>query len=186
MLGAKEIAVLEAVPAEQSRFWEYVGRHEHVKYHQVADLSCSVLPDDHFNFFFTYGCFCHLPPDAIEEYMTNVFAKLRRGTHGFMMVGDFSKYNRAIENLAELGDTRACNGRRFAPVRWLWEAIWKTAPQDNLKPIEARPLDEPNQVSWHDTGIDGACEILQRAGYVILDRDCGVNHRDPVIHFLRP
>ena len=184
MLKAKEIAVLEAVDAEHSRFWEYVGDHEHVQYHKVSDFSCSVLPDDYFNFFFSFGCFCHLPSAAVAEYMSNVHAKLRPGSHGFMMVADFTKYNHAVGNLSKYADTRACHVRRFAPVRWLWEAMWRTAWPYNLRPM---PFGNAGDFgAWHHFGADDACRMLEDSGYRIIDKDCGVNHRDPVIHFIKP
>jgi hypothetical protein len=186
MLNAKELVVLEAVDAEHSRFWDYVGRHEHVHYHKVTDLSCSGLQDNHFNFFFTFGCFCHLPQPAVVEYMTNVYPKLRSGTHGFMMVADFDKYNRAVENLSRYADTRACAVRRFLPIRWLWEAAWRTVWPDNLRPMTERTPADHNAGPWHDFGTEEACKMLEGLGYKIIDADCGVNHRDPVIHFIKP
>jgi phospholipid N-methyltransferase len=184
MLHAREVAVLESVDAEHSRFWEYLGRHENVHYHKVTDLSCSVVPDNHFTFFFTFGCFCHLPSAAVVEYMTNVRLKLRPGSHGFMMVADFRKYNHAVENLSRYADTRACHVRRFAPIRWLWEIMWRTAWPYNLRPM---PIgDSEASGAWHDFGTDEACKMLEELGYRIVDPDCGVNHRDPVIHFVRP
>jgi Methyltransferase domain len=186
MLNAKEVVVLEAVDAEHSRFWEYVGRHNHVQYHKVNDLSCAVLPDDHFSFFFTFGCFCHLPPAAITEYMSNVHKKLRSGAHGFMMVADFDKYNNAVRNLPYYADTRACSNARFRPVVWLWEALWKTAHPGNLNPISDRVPADRTAGPWYHMGTDEACRMLEDSGYSIVDSDCGVNHRDPMIHFVKP
>lgn len=186
MLHAKEIAVLEAVDPDYSHFWEYVGRHDHVTHNKVSDLSCSVLPDNHFDYFFTFGCFCHLPPVAVTEYMGNIYRKLRPGSNGFMMVADFDKFNHAIKNLEYYADTRAVHGRRFRPVRWLWQAIWKTAWPTNLNPIQQKVQSDPNIVSWHHFGAEKAARMLESHGFRIVDQDCGVNHRDPVIHFVKP
>lgn len=186
MLNAREIDVLEAVDAKHSGFWEYVGHHSNVHYHQVKDFSCSEVPDNYFSFFFTFGCFCHLPPAAIAEYMASAFAKLQPGAHGFMMVADFNKYNRAVNNLEGYSDVRACVGRRFFPVRWLWEAIWKTAWPPNLRTLNDRMSEGLEAGPWFNMGTDETCKLLQDIGYVVIDSDVGVNHRDPVIHFVRP
>ena len=186
MINAREVVVLEAVDAEHSGFWEYVGRHSNVRYHKVTDFSCSVLPDNRFSFFFTFGCFCHLPPTAIVEYMSNVYAKLQSGAHGFMMVADFDKYNSAVRNLSHYADTRACYPRRFRPVRWLWEALWATSWPSNLKTMTDRTPAAKNAGPWFHLGTDEACGMLEGLGYKIVDTDCGVSHRDPVIHFMKP
>jgi hypothetical protein len=186
MLNAREIAVLEAVDAEHSGFWDYVGRHDHVQYHKVRNLSCDVLPNEHFSFFFTFGCFCHLPPAAVCEYMSKVHAKLRPGAHGFMMVADFDKYNDAVGNLRCYADSRACAGRRFRPAAWLWELLWKTAWPANLHPITSRSTVKAMAGPWYHMGTHEACRILEELRYAVIDPDCGVNHRDPVIHFVRP
>lgn len=185
MLNARELVVLEAVDAEHSGFWDYVGRHPHVQYHKVSDLSCESLPDNYFNFFFTFGCFCHLPPSAIVEYMSNVYSKLREGTHCFMVVVDFNKYNHAVNNLSRYADTRACAVRRFRPIRWLWEAAWRTVWPDNLRPKTDKTPTDLSAGPFYHLGVEEACKSLARIGYTILDSDCGVTHRDPVIHFTR-
>ncbi len=185
MLHAQEVVVLEAVDAKHSGFLDYVGNHNHVRHYKVDDFSCAVLPDDHFSFFFTFGCFCHLPFPAVVEYMSNVYAKLRSGAHGFMMVADFDKYNRAVQDLSRYADTRACSGRRFFPVRWLWEALWKTVWPPNLNPLVDRMPAGQKAGPWYHIGTNEACKMLEGLGYTIIDTDCGVNHRDPVIHFMK-
>jgi hypothetical protein len=49
LLPACEVYALDALSAEHNDFYEYVGRHEHVKYFQVSDFKCEMLPDNYFN-----------------------------------------------------------------------------------------------------------------------------------------
>ena len=104
-----------------------------------------------------------------------------------MMVGDFDKYNLALENLRLYEAQRACHGRRFLPAKWLWRLIASVQKPDNLNRKEkaARSTD-PATITWHHLSTRDACSMLEAAGYHVLDSDMKVNHRDPVIHFVRP
>ena len=140
-----------------------------------------------FYIFFSFGCFCHVPKNGIEAYLHNLHRKCRPGARGFMMIGDFDKYNRAIDNLRIFEAERACHGRRYRPARWLWKLIESVSKPDNLRPIVKSPLrEDPGAITWHHLSTAGACAMLENAGYRVIDPDMGVNHRDPVIHFVRP
>jgi hypothetical protein len=41
----------------------------------------------------------------------------------------------------------------------------------------------PRPGRWYHMGTDAACELLQGLGMEILERDMGINVRDPLIHF---
>jgi SAM-dependent methyltransferase len=186
-LNPAEVWCLEAASADTTRFWDYVGRRQNVSYNQVSDFSCGTVPDNYFNYFFTFGCFCHLPNEAVEQYMRSIHKKLKSGAHGFMMVGDFDKYNRALANIRHLEAERACHGRRLAPVKWLWKFIASLSTPDNLQPKEKlQPVIPAGTITWHHLSTQDACTMLEGLGYRIIDADVGINHRDPVIHFIRP
>jgi len=46
LLPAREVWALDALSAEHNHFWQYIGPQRHVRYVQVEDLSCSILPTD--------------------------------------------------------------------------------------------------------------------------------------------
>src|SRR5690348_15251766 len=77
MLQAKELWCLDALSAEHNGFWQYVGKQAHIKYIQVTDFSCDMLPNDHFDYLFSFGCFPHMSFTALSEYMLNLYPKLR-------------------------------------------------------------------------------------------------------------
>lgn len=182
----REVWCLDAVSAETAHFWEYVGCHLNVHFQQVTDFTCSNLPDDHFTYFFSFGCFCHVPNEGVDAYVRNLHQKFRPGAHGFMMVGDFSKYNRAIDNLQMYEAERACHGRRYLPAKLLWKLIGSLSRPDNLKHKVQSKRMHPDRITWHNLSTQDACSMLEAAGYEVIDPDMEINHRDPVIHFVRP
>jgi hypothetical protein len=183
MLDAKQIAVLEAVPPEQNGFWDYVGRQPHVIYHEVSDFSCSPVPDNHFDYFWCFGVFCHIPNGGVETYMENVYRKLRSGAHGFMLHADFSIYNRTVQN-PDLRDVRACRGRRYAPAKKLWELIRRLSPMQSNMALSIEGGE--NEIGWHDLPNSKATRMLEDIGYRIADANVGTIPRDPIIHFVKP
>jgi len=46
---------------------------------------------------FSFGCLCHVSFDGITAYAQNLLPKLKSGAHCFWMVGDYKKFNAAIE-----------------------------------------------------------------------------------------
>lgn len=183
LLGAREVWCLDALSAEHNGFWSYVGSHEHVAYHQVEDFTCSTLPDDYFSYLFSFGCFCHLPFDGAAEYMRNLYAKLRAGSHGFILISDYHKYNRAIENWSALTIGRALSTRRDLPARKTWSLLGSNRKRPQLK--DPREGTQPRPGRWYNIGTDRFCRLLEQIGYKVVDRDVGVNHRDPVVHFAK-
>ena len=83
-LSPEELCCVDVLSAEEARFWEYVGRRPGVRHIRVDDLFLNDLPDGHFDYFFSFGCFCHLSPQIIEEYLSHIVKKLgRRGQRVF-------------------------------------------------------------------------------------------------------
>jgi hypothetical protein len=72
MLGAKEIWCLDAKPREANNIDAYLGYPGNLVYHQVHDFACRELPDDKFDYLFSFGAFCHISRDGTVQYMTNL------------------------------------------------------------------------------------------------------------------
>lgn len=86
MLPAKEIYALDALPAEHNGFYSYLGHPPHVKYFQVDDFACEMLPENHFDYMFSFGCLCHVSFEGITAYAQNLYSKLKSGANCFWMV----------------------------------------------------------------------------------------------------
>jgi hypothetical protein len=186
LLEAKEVWALDAMSAEYNHFWEYIGNQPHVNYIQVEDFSCSSLPDNHFNYMFSFGCLCHVSFEGIEEYAKNLFPKLKSGSNCFWLVADYDKFNCAVGNLSDnsIWSAAAPSGRRFAPVRKMLEWLIKVDHKPQEMPADAD--NNPSPGRWYNAGIQPTCEMLKRYGYQILDEDVDTSLRDPIIHFFKP
>lgn len=181
-INANEIWCLDALSAEYNNFWNYIGKKDNVKYIKVDDFSCSMLPEDHFDYFFTFGCFCHISNGGIDEYMKNVYPKLKHGAHGFVMIGDYEKYNNLVENRTSCD---ICNSifKGSRKGKLIWKLIKPFVP---LKIKKMKDTDDKIQPGrWYAYSTEDFCRMLVSLGYVVIDKDCGVNHRDPVIHFIK-
>jgi len=167
-INAKEIWCLDALPADYNKFWDYVGN----------------LPEDYFDYFFTFGCFCHISQDGVNEYMKNLYSKLREGAHGFVMIGDYEKYNNLVEkkHVFDIGNFVFSEQRIID--KFFFGIIWKTI--QIIRPIEIQKIEDfddlPHPGRWYNYRTSEFCERLKSIGYTIIDEDCGVNLRDPVIH----
>lgn len=186
MLEAKEIWALDAMPAEYNQFWQYVGDQPNVNYVEVGDFSCSALPDNHFNYMFSFGCLCHVSFTGIEEYAKNLFPKLKPGSNCFWLVADYQKFNSVVTNLRKysIWSAAAPIGRRYAPVRKMLE--WLIAIDNKQPPYPPDVNDDPIPGRWYDAGVGRTCEMLKKYGYEIADEDVGTIPRDPIIHFVKP
>jgi hypothetical protein len=184
LLPSKEIYALDAVSAEQNGFFEYIGQEKHVNYIQVSDFECNMLPENHFNYMFSFGCLCHVSFEGISQYAKNIYPKLKPGSNCFWLIADYKKYNQAINNLEYLS---------------IWERVKEFEPgsKSNLiKPLlklfkkfdQRLPLQIPDESMpgrWFDAGIDKTCSMLEEVGYKVIDSDVGTVHRDPIIHFMK-
>jgi len=186
-LHAREVVCLDALSAEHNGFWDYVGGAPNVQYHQVDDFECRVLPENHFDYLFSFGCFCHISPAGSREYLRNLYGKLTSGAHGFIMIGDHKKRQAMIRNSGQLSSFRMLNKRRFWPARFLYRLIYSLHPGDDLKPVRERSEEEQFKRVWfHNLGMDRACNMLDEAGFRVIDRDVGTVYRDVILHFVKP
>jgi len=184
LLPSKEVYALDALPEEHNKFFEYLGYPKNVQYFQVKDFKCEMLPDDYFDYMFSFGCLCHVSFEGIREYAVNVFPKLKRNSNCFWMVADYDKYNRAISNLNDLSiwSTLIPGSRRYLPLKWYLLHLMK---KEKLHCIKADENDDPKPGRWYHAGIERTCSMLKDAGYRIVDPDVGTCHRDPIIHFIK-
>ena len=186
---AKRIFALDAAPPERTEFWTHVGRRPEITYITVKDFSLSDVPDDSADYFFSFGVFCHLDKELAKEYLRNLFRKLTSGANGFLMVGDYDKYNSLCQRqqrfsvFDRLLDIRR---RRLALVRGAMRlATAIPGLRNTLTPLDrSTPLRTGH--SFRDFPIDELSDYLARIGFVVVEKDVGVNHRDPVTHFRKP
>jgi len=184
-LQAREVWCLDVLSAQHNRFWEYVGDARNVKYVQVSDLSCSILPDYHFDYLFSFGTFVHLSFKSVSEYMGNLYPKLKAGANCFVMVADYEKYARAMDNTRDaLRVLDAFIMGKSLPGKIL--KVWLKRRQRAVKSIRNFDKDDdPFPGRFYHSGIDRTCEMLERAGYRVLLSDVGVVPRDPIVHFTK-
>lgn len=187
MLPAREVWALDALSAEHNGFFEYLGDPTNVRYFQVSDFECKMLPEDYFTYMFSYGCLCHVSFDGITQYATNIYPKLRSGSHCYWMVADYERYNDTIRRIPELNIWRRIvpAGRRYAPLR---AALGFTGAriEKPLKPIAHEETDDPSPGRWYHAGVERTCSMLEGVGYQIIDQDVGTCLLDPVVHFVKP
>ena len=72
------------------------------------------MPDDSVDYFFSFGVFCHLKPEMCETYLTSLAKKMRAGSHAFLMIADYDKYNYCLDNADRLSI------KRFFASRKVW------------------------------------------------------------------
>ena len=183
LLVSKEVYALDALSAEHNRFFEYVGHPKNVKYFHVKDFECNMLPDNHFNYMFSYGCLCHVSFEGIQAYAANIFPKLKDKSNCFWMVADYDKYDRAVLNLRRFSIYSALMSRlhKYSPLKWF---LWFLMKSERLHLVKEN--DKPVPGRWYHAGIERTCSMLTQTGYHIVDPDVGTCLRDPVIHFIKP
>jgi hypothetical protein len=185
-LKANEIWCLDALSAEHNKFWEYVGKEDNVKYIQVSDFSCNVLPSNKFNYLFSFGCFCHISFEGITEYMKNIYNKLVSGAHCFIMVADYDKHNMAISNKDKY--FLKLFPPKIVPFIRLYLSLSRVFPKANRLRYPYLNKDEDKHMRpgrWYHAGIDRTCEMLENLSYEIIEKDVNVCLRDPIIHFTK-
>jgi len=192
MLPSKEVWALDARSEKENRFFEYLGNPSNVKYFQVKDFKCEMLPEDKFDYMFSFGCLCHVSFAGITEYAVNLYPKMKQGSNCFWMIADYGKYNKLIENIDSYSIWEASvprsRSRKFNPLRSLFNflrksEIRKAENQHTRTPRTPDKDQKPSPGRWFHAGIENACLMLEKAGYQIVDPDVGTVPRDPIIHF---
>ena len=183
MLGAKKIVVMDALSAEHNGFFGYVGKQPHVQYTQVSDFLCTDLPDDTFNYMFSFGCLCHVSFEGISSYAKNLYPKLKSGSNCFWMIADYDRFNALASREDELDLLMRILRKRkmLSPLLSLY--TYYIGKNKKMVPLNKNEDDTPRPGRFYHAGIDRCCEMLEKNGYVVIERDTGTNHRDPIIHF---
>lgn len=189
--GCKNVYAVDAAPAEHTRFWDYIGQTDRVRYIVANDFDLSEVPDSSIDHFFSFGVFCHLKPEMCEQYVDSLAKKMRPGSHGFLMIADYDKFNDCLDHTDELSIERFFSSRKIwipAKLGYLFSfkffhpkpAQGHASKADDMDTRRDRPTS-----SWYHWGIDRACDAIARAGFSIVERDMEVVARDPVIHFVK-
>lgn len=189
-LGAREIWCLDALSREHNAFDQYVGTRPNIRYVQVHDFSCGEVPNEYFDYFFSFGCFCHISPAGTREYMANVYRKLIPGAQGFLLIADYDRYNAAVAD-PSLRINRLLYAQRSTRLLRLWRKVVdaliarKYYHKDWTAKNKAEP-DTPSPGRFYHLGVGEACAMLEDIGFEIRSRDVGTVFRDPIIHFRKP
>lgn len=179
----KHIYAVDVAPPKD--FLEYVGLSSNINYIQTEDFSLREIHDESIDYFFSFGCFCHLRPEMCVAYIDALAMKMKSGARGFLMIADFHKLNTCYQNEKGLSVERAFLGRKFLLARLAYrislalvrrKLVWSYAVDDGSP---RGPLD------WYDFGVERACAALVKVGFEIIERDMNINHRDPIIHFVK-
>lgn len=184
LLPAKEIWVLDALSAEHNKFFEYLNHPKNVRYIQVEDFKCAALPENHFDYMFSFGCLCHVSFEGVSEYAENIFGKLKSGANCFWMIADKRKYQnfRHESESFNVWKRLAPEKRNLAPLKWMFGYFAKKTETAFLQVDDF----DSKQGQWHDAGTERTCRMLEKIGYKIIDSDVGTIPRDPIIHFIKP
>ena len=184
MLDSKEIWTLDALSAEYNQFFEYLNYPKNVKYFQVEDFECRELPENYFNYMFSFGCLCHVSFEGISEYAANIFDKMQSGADCFWMIADKQKYARFIEDADKFDIWNALAPKKG---KFALRQLFKTFSKATRPPfLTLDVFNEDSQGHWHDAGTERTCEMLEKVGYKIIEQDIGIIARDPMIYFVKP
>jgi len=214
MLHAKEIWCLDAKSRKDNDIDYCLGDPNNLVYHQVRDFSCRELPDDKFDFLFSFGALVHVSWDGIVQYAYNLYPKLRSGANAFAMVADYEKANKLVLKPWRYDViTRVLSAKRMRILRILDHILrqklgrhsfisktlgikWQVGTDRVLGyRLTGRPRvsfkdknedSEPRPSRWFHAGIDRTATLLEEVGYIVVDKDIGLVNRDPIIHFRKP
>ena len=186
LVPAREVWCLDALDAEHNQFWEHVGdaARDHVFYHQVNDFSCSVLPDNHFDFIFSFGVFCHITAEGQRAYYRNLFAKAKPGAQAMIMFADFDKFNAAMANVARLRTLRVSGSGLRAAL--LYNARIVKARLNGQRAVRDKADGDLGPGKFHHISVADTCRALTDYGWEVVNPDVGINLRDPIVHFRKP
>jgi hypothetical protein len=184
MLKAKEVWCLDAKSRESNGIDDHLSHPRNLVYHKVEDFTCRELPDNTFDFLFSFGAFCHISWDGTAQYMTNLFPKLRSGATAFVMIADYERNNhvRANESRYDVV-SRILNGSRLWRLK---RRLLRTQPEQVCSFLSVEEDMEPRPGRWYNTGADRLAALLRDLGYVVVQPDVGLVPRDAIVHFRKP
>lgn len=183
----RHLHVADVLSAEHNGFWAYVGEDEkrRVTYHEVRDTSLSEIPDGSIDHVFSFGTFCHLSPQLQAEYFRTFARVMKAGAHGFVMYGDYDKFNAAMAEGEKLSLRHAFGNRRALPIRIaydVWSRLLGMVKHRQIK--DEGPVPRPGR--WWHVGRDEMRAMIEGAGLRVVNPDVDVVFRDPLVHFAKP
>ena len=187
-LDAESIVVMDALSAEHNQFWSYIPKQSNIRYIHVQDFLCEDLPENYFDFMFSFGTLCHVSFEGIEQYAQNLFPKLRSGANCFWMISDYDKYNYAVENIKKFGIIYRLVPKKLENnkiIKYFLSVIYNL-PKVKIVKIQKDLNNEPSPGRWYNAQLKRTTDLLENLGYRIINPDVGTNLRDPIIHFTKP
>jgi hypothetical protein len=168
MLEAKRLIGLDALSADHTGFWKNVPKLDKISYHYVLDFSCDCLEEDSIDFVFSYDVFCHISFSGTEEYLKNLYNKLKPGANGFIMIADSDKYQNK-QGRIKLTETSG-------------HSDWDTFVDDFDGKVSYRPG------RWYFYDTERFCKLLEKYNYILVDKDVigKYDAKSPIIHFKKP
>jgi len=189
LLPSKEVWCLDAKSREENGIDSYLGYPQNLIYHKVSSFSCDMLPDDEFDYLFSFGCLCHVPWNGVMAYARNIFPKLKSGAHAYWMVADYDKRN-AVSARFPMFDIYA----RTLPSKVLKLLEWWNSRSGNrfLGPNHEPSIDKERDGQgdapgrWYHSGAASTADMLRSVGYQVVSEDVGLVPRDAILHFRKP
>tara|TARA_R110000824_G_scaffold160888_1_gene335854 strand:- start:1400 stop:2224 length:825 start_codon:yes stop_codon:yes gene_type:complete len=143
---------------------------------QVTNFSLGAVEDNLLDFVFSYDVFCHISWPGAQEYIKNLFSKMKPTADAFIMIADANKYPFA----------RPTN---HPPQTW-GDSLAITA---RLPGPEAVIIDRDGTLSkrpgrWYFYGVDNFCAYVQECGFEVVSRDAApkADTTNTIVHFRKP
>jgi len=168
MMEAKALIGTDVLSAEHVGFWNNVPPLDKIAYHHVSDFSCDCLEEGSVDYVFSYDVFCHISYSGTEQYLKNLYDKLKPGANCFIMIADADKYQHY--------------GNKYKCMTASGYSDWETFVNDfDGDPTRGRGR-------WYFYGTERFCELLEKYNYTLIDKDVigGYDRLSPIIHFKKP
>ena len=76
-LNPGKIYAVDVVDPEYAGFWRYVGHRPNIDHIVTSDFELAGVPDLSIDYFFSFGCFCHIKPEFCVEYIDSLSRKMK-------------------------------------------------------------------------------------------------------------
>lgn len=148
---------------EHTGFWKNIIKKENILYYQLKDFNLDFLDNNSIDYVFSYDVFCHISFSGTEQYLKNLYPKLKSGSDLFIMIADADKY-------------KDQNGLK------------KLMSQTKFKNLNDFFNDYDGDVyngRWYFYGTDRFINLLKKYNYTLVDSDIIKEHdkNSPIIHF---
>jgi len=163
MLNAEALIGIDVLSAEHTGFWKNMPELNKIKYYHVDDFSCDCLKENSIDYVFSYDVFCHISYSGAEQYLKNLYDKLKKGTNCFIMIADADKYK------DEHGKVKLTKYAGFND--------WQSFVEDYDGP--------PHRGRWYLYGTERFCDLLKKYNYTLVNKDVIGEYsiNCPIIHF---